>query len=162
VPRKPERFGEVAALIEQSGLPFTRFSEIKEKNINAHKALPVILVDTMGDLKQFYALASVVFVGRSLAPMGGSDMMESAALGKCTIFGPHTFNFKQTVEALLDAGGAIEVKDPRDLLSALQKCLKDPQYARIIAANGQAVIRQNQGATEKALQAVKKVLGKNL
>ena len=71
----------------------------------------VILGDTMGDLKKFYALAAVVFVGRSLVPMGGSDMMEPTALGKCTLFGPHTFNFRQTVEALLKGHGAIQVTD---------------------------------------------------
>jgi 3-deoxy-D-manno-octulosonic-acid transferase len=61
----------------------------------------VILGDTMGDLRKFYSLATAIFVGRSLVPMGGSDMMEAAALGKCTLFGPHTFNFRQTVEVLL-------------------------------------------------------------
>ena len=107
IPRKPERFQIVADLIEQAGFQFARFSQLKEHNTIADGKPPVILGDTMGDLNKFYALASIVFVGRTLTPMGGSDMMEPAALGKCTLFGPHTFNFKQTVQDLLEVEGAI-------------------------------------------------------
>jgi 3-deoxy-D-manno-octulosonic-acid transferase len=90
--------------------------------------------------------------------MGGSDMMEAAALGKCTIFGPHTFNFRQTVDALLAGGGAIQVADKDDLLVTLKKCLSEPQYTRTIAQAGQAVIRQNQGATARTIEALSRVL----
>ncbi len=89
----------------------------------------MILGDTMGDLRKFYSLATVIFVGRSLVPMGGSDMMEAAALGKCTIFGPHAFNFKQAVDDLLKADGAILVKDADELFNAMTKCLTDADYA---------------------------------
>jgi 3-deoxy-D-manno-octulosonic-acid transferase len=99
-------------------------------------------------------LATVVFVGRTLVPMGGSDMIESAAMGKCTIFGPHTFNFKQTVQALLQAQGAIKVKNEGQLCLAVQKCLDEPQFAQKIARNGQKVIKENQGATQKTISAV--------
>ncbi len=119
VPRKPERFDDVAGMIERAGFGYVRYSELKKSDTCVAGRPTVILGDTMGDLKKFYALATVVFVGRSLVPMGGSDMMEPAALGKCTIFGPHTFNFKQTVEALLDGGGAIEVEDADALAEAV-------------------------------------------
>jgi 3-deoxy-D-manno-octulosonic-acid transferase len=158
IPRKPERFGEVAALIEQAGFQFVRFSQLKEQNTAVSGKPPVILGDTMGDLSKFYALASVVFVGRTLTPMGGSDMMEPAALGKCTLFGPHTFNFRQTVQDLLTAGGAIEVKKPQELLQMTRKCLTDPGFASQIADNGRAVIRQNQGATRKTVDAVREIM----
>ncbi|MBE0536330.1 MAG: 3-deoxy-D-manno-octulosonic acid transferase [Phycisphaerae bacterium] len=158
VPRKPERFEEVANLIAQSGFDSVRYSTLKNENKAAQGKPAVILGDTMGDLRKFYSLAAVVFVGRTLTPMGGSDMMEPAALGKCTIFGPHTFNFKQTVDALLSAGGAIEVKDAEELLTTMQKCLTDPAQARQIAAAGQNVIKQNQGATRKSVDAVVRVL----
>ena len=115
VPRKPERFDEVAGLIDQVGFEFIRYSKVKTKEIKVTDKPPVVLGDTMGDLRKFYSLATIVFVGRSLVPMGGSDMMESTAMGKCTIFGPHTFNFKQTVSALLENEGAIEVKDGDEL-----------------------------------------------
>ena len=118
----------------------------------------MILGDTMGDLRKFYALATVIFVGRSLVPMGGSDMMEAAALGKCTIFGPHAFNFRQTVEVLLQGQGALEVSDRDGLLKAMEKCLSDPAYAGKIAQAGQAVIRQNQGATARTMEVLRNVL----
>jgi 3-deoxy-D-manno-octulosonic-acid transferase len=86
--------------------------------------------------------------------MGGSDMMESAAMAKCTIFGPFTFNFKQTVQALLQAQGAIEVENEKELRFAVQKCLDEPLFAQKIAKNGQNVIKENQGATQKSVDAI--------
>jgi 3-deoxy-D-manno-octulosonic-acid transferase len=158
VPRKPERFDEVAQQIAGAGFEFIRYSRIKEGQSTAADKPAVILGDTMGDLTKFYSLAAVVFVGRSLVPMGGSDMMESAALGKCTIFGLHTFNFKQTVKALLAGEGAIEVNDPDELFKILEKSLADTAYARKIAANGREVIKQNQGATDRTVRAITSLL----
>lgn len=167
VPRKPERFDEVAQLIESRGLPLVRYSHIKklttentEKLIINHQSSidTVILGDTMGDLRKFYSLATIIFVGRSLVPMGGSDMAEAAALGKCTIFGPHAFNFKQTVDVLLADTGAIMVKDKQELLQTMQKCLSDFDFAQSIAKNGQEVIRKNQGATAKSIDQIAKFL----
>jgi len=97
-------------------------------------------------------------VGRTLVPMGGSDMMEAAALGKCTLFGPHTFNFRQTVEVLLAGRGAIEVQNGGDLLATLQKCLSDPAYAEAVGKAGQEIIRQNQGATARTMEVLSKLL----
>ncbi len=159
IPRKPERFDEVAGLIDNSGFTFARFSKLKENNSTADGRPVVILGDTMGDLKKFYAIASLVFVGRTLTPMGGSDMMEPAALGKCTTFGPHTFNFKQTVDALLEGVGAIEVKDAEQLCDITRKCLTNRDFADAISAAGQKIIRQNQGATKKSVDAIVKLLG---
>ncbi|MGD0596716.1 MAG: 3-deoxy-D-manno-octulosonic acid transferase [Sedimentisphaerales bacterium] len=164
VPRKPERFNDVAELIKQSGFELTRYSELKAATTkstidNRQSAIRnVILGDTMGDLRKFYSLATVIFVGRSLVPMGGSDMMEAAALGKCTIFGPHAFNFKQAVEDLLKANGAILVKDADELFNAMKKCLTNADYASQIAQNGQQIIRKNQGATARTIINISKML----
>jgi len=158
VPRKPERFDEVAALIEQAGFACVRYSTLKADNSTAPQKTPVILGDTMGDLKKFYAIAAVVFVGRSLVPMGGSDMMEPAGLGKCTLFGPHTFNFRQTVEVLLKGNGALEVADAGALYESTLKCLTDAAFAARIADAGHKIIRHNQGATEKTVSAVTALL----
>jgi 3-deoxy-D-manno-octulosonic-acid transferase len=159
VPRKPERFNEVAQQVEQAGFSLVRYSQLKDSSASAPADVkPVILGDTMGDLRKFYSLATVIFVGRSLVPMGGSDMMEAAALGKCTMFGPHAFNFRQTVEVLLEGQGAIQVMDENDLLANLKRCLSEPQYAAKIAHAGQAVIKQNQGATARTMEAVAKIL----
>ncbi len=160
VPRKPERFDEVAALIERCGFDFARYSDVKDTDNVVEGAPAVILGDTMGDLRRFYGLANIVFVGRSLVPMGGSDMMEPTALGKCTIFGPHTFNFRQTVDALLQANGAIEVTDGDDLLTTMRKFLANKDLAQPISSSGQYVIKQNQGATQKTVNAITKLLAK--
>lgn len=159
VPRKPERFEEVAQLITQSGFENIRYSQVvnsQSKIIN--KSSAVILGDTMGDLRKFYSLAAIVFIGRSLVPMGGSDMMESTAMGKCTIFGPHTFNFKQTVSALLADNGAIEVEDGEELFTIMRECLSNADFVEAIATSGRNVIKNNQGATEKSVEAVVKLL----
>lgn len=164
VPRKPERFNDVAELIKKSGFELTRYSELKAattKSTIDNRQLAIrnaILGDTMGDLRKFYSLAAVIFVGRSLVPMGGSDMMEAAALGKCTIFGPYAFNFKQAVDDLLKANGAILVKDADELFNAMTKCLTDAGYASRIAQNGQQLIRKNQGATTRTISNISKML----
>ncbi|HUT29479.1 MAG TPA: 3-deoxy-D-manno-octulosonic acid transferase [Sedimentisphaerales bacterium] len=184
VPRKPERFDEVAQLITDADFDLVRYSSVKDKDASTpHKAQAirgdttpchserseaerrisrqaVILGDTMGDLRKFYSLAAVVFVGRSLVPMGGSDMIEVAALGKPTIFGPHAFNFQQTVDDLLKDGGAILVRNAQQLLDAMQKCLTEPDFARTIAENGRDVIRKNQGATKKTIDQIANILHK--
>ena len=158
VPRKPERFDEVARMIEDAGFEFLRYSSIKGTDASSAEKTPVVLGDTMGDLRKFYSLATIIFVGRSLVPMGGSDMMEAAALGKCTVFGPHAFNFRQTVDALLADDGAILVADERELLETMQKCLGEPDYAQAIAERGREVIRRNQGATDKSLEQIGRLL----
>ncbi|MFH1369845.1 MAG: 3-deoxy-D-manno-octulosonic acid transferase [Planctomycetota bacterium] len=172
VPRKPERFEEVANLIKQAGFGLIRYSEIKKKATEDFLAtentehteklkINVILGDTMGDLRKFYSLATVIFVGRSLVPMGGSDMMEAAGLGKCTIFGPHAFNFKQAVDDLLKGNGAVLVDNGNELLEALQKCLSDSNYAAQIARTGQQVIKNNQGATSRTIAQITKLITKD-
>ena len=164
IPRKPERFDEVATLIKNSGFELIRYSDIKNNSLNLKienrksKIENVILGDTMGDLRKFYSLATIIFAGRSLVPMGGSDIIEAAALGKCTIFGPSVFNFQQTADDLLTAQGGIMVKDKQDLLETMQKCLSEPDFIEKISHNGQNVIRKNQGATQKTIEQLTKLL----
>jgi len=159
VPRKPERFDQVAHWIEQAGLPLVRYSRVKDRaERGSADPAAVILGDTMGDLRKFYSLATVIFVGRSLVPMGGSDMMEAAALGRPTLFGPHTFNFQQAVDLLLGARGALQVADADALREGLQRCLLEPDTARTLAENGRQVIRDNQGATGRTVDRILEVM----
>jgi len=162
VPRKPERFDDVAQLIKLYGFEILRYSELKSattKSSIVHRPSSIVILgDTMGDLRKFYSLATIIFVGRSLVPMGGSDMMEAAALGKCTIFGPYAFNFKQAVDALLAGSGAIMVKDKEELLQTMRKCLSERAFAQRIARNGQEIIRKNQGATARTIEQIAKFL----
>ncbi len=145
-------------MIEDAGFELLRYSSVKNANAAPAEKVPVILGDTMGDLRKFYSLSTIIFVGRSLVPMGGSDMMEAAALGKCTIFGPHAFNFRQTVDALLSDNGAITVDDEQELFETMSKCLLEPDFAREIAENGREVVRKNQGATGRSVEQIGKLL----
>ncbi len=152
VPRKPERFAQVAQTILDAGFPLIRYSDLKGRQSPVPiDAKAVILGDTMGDLRAFYSLASVAFVGRSLVPMGGSDMMEVVALGKPTVFGPYTFNFRQTVAALKEAHGALEVLDETALSNGVFRCLTDKKFANDLADKGRQVILDHQGATRKSV-----------
>jgi len=179
VPRKPERFEEVARLIAERGYAVVRRSEcgdfcepqaarsgqrpsrdgslVRNPRSTTEEG-PVLLGDTMGELRKFYALASAVFVGRSLVPMGGSDMIEAAALGKPTAFGPHTFNFPQADE--LAAHGCVRVADGAELARQLGRWLADPAAAAAAGRAAQEHVRSRQGATRRNVELICRVLGR--
>ncbi len=159
VPRKPERFDEVARTIEQAGFSYIRRS-LRPDGIDAPApAAEVILGDTMGELQKFYSLAAAVFVGRSLVPAGGSDMIEAAALAKPVAFGPHVFNFPQA-RLLTSAGVAREVADADELRRVLAGWLADPQAAGALGAKAQKFIVTQQGATRRNAAIICDLLGR--
>ena len=126
VPRKPERFDEVANLIVAHGFACLRRSGAAPRvPPDVERPIAVFLGDTLGELRKFYALASVVFVGRTLVPMGGSDVMEVAGLGKPIIIGRYVENFAETVELLGAAGACETVHEARELPQALARVLAD-------------------------------------
>ncbi|UCG34329.1 MAG: 3-deoxy-D-manno-octulosonic acid transferase [Phycisphaerales bacterium] len=160
VPRKPERFDEVARLIERSGYPCFRRSAPGGRTACAldQPGRPaVILGDTMGELRTFYALASVVLVGRSLVPMGGSDVIEAAALAKPLLVGPHVENFADAVEQLRLQDG-LRVTTPERVSADVKEILNYPELARSLSANARSVVRANLGATDRTLMALLSVL----
>ncbi len=160
VPRKPERFDEVARLIESHEFTPVRRSQRPDGQQGPPlDPAAVILGDTMGELRKFYALADAVFVGRSLVPMGGSDMIEAAALGKAVAFGPHVYNFPQA-QRLVEAGVVRQVADVNGLGTALVEWLADPAAAAELGRRAQDVIRAEQGATLRNVQALCEVLGR--
>jgi len=153
VPRKPERFDEVARLIERMGFACVRRSECPDGTTGSPlPAHAVILGDTMGELRKFYSLASVVFVGRSLVPLGGSDPMEAAALAKPIVIGPHTSNFEAPVRALLLADGVRQVDSADALPAAIRGLLANLQVALQVGARARQVVMQNQGATQRTAE----------
>jgi len=152
VPRRPERFQQVADLIRKAGLPLVRYSQVLLGKCGQIPKDAVVLGDTIGDLRKFYSIASVIFVGRSLVPMGGSDMIEAAALGRPTIFGPYVDNFRHPAEILVAAGGAIQVKDRKGLSEAVARCLLDSDLASSMGQRARSAIRSSQGATAKTLE----------
>jgi 3-deoxy-D-manno-octulosonic-acid transferase len=156
VPRKPERFDEVANLIEKSGFKLVRRSIRTAQS--ALRSSPVVLGDTMGELRKFYSLADVVFVGRSLVDLGprqhGSDMIEPAALAKPVVVGPFTGNFDQAVRALRAADAIIEVPDGASLRDRIHGLLSSPAKAREMGLRAQLVVRQQQGATARHVSVI--------
>ena len=152
VPRKPERFEETARLIESSGFACLRRSRRPDATTEPADPQAVILGDTMGELRKFYALAACVFVGRSLANMGGSDMIEAAALGKPVAFGPHTFNFPQA--DALAAHGCARVADADALGRQVAAWLADPAAATVAAKQAQDYIRSQLGATARNVEMI--------
>lgn len=159
VPRKPERFEEVARLIASAGYEIARRSKRPDGTNQPLPAGVVILGDTMGELRKFYALGSCVFVGRSLVPMGGSDMIEAAALARPTAFGPHTFNFPQA--DALAANGCVRVADVGELEHKFDAWLSDPTAAAAAGKAAQDYVRSQQGATRRNVEMICRILGRN-
>lgn len=153
VPRHPERSAAVCDMVTQRGLRAVRWSEV-ESAPTPLEASDVVVVDTIGKLQRFYAACDVAFVGGSLIPHGGQNMLEPAALGRAVIFGPHTDNFRRDVELLLDADAAVRVEDRSEFVGALQRLLQDPDQRAAYGARARCVIEQNQGATARTFELV--------
>ena len=155
VPRKPERFDEVARVIEHAGFACVRRSSHADgRDASETPQSAVFLGDTMGELRKFYSLADVSFVGRSLVPMGGSDPMEVAALGKPIVVGPHTENFQLPVTALATADAIRIVESPRDLASVVGAILGETSLGSALGARAREVVIRNQGATQRTVSRV--------
>lgn len=151
-PRHPERFEEVARLINSSGFTLARRSE-KHRSTS-----DVILLDSIGELAAVYRFASVVFVGGSLAPTGGHNIIEPAAYAKPIIVGPHTFNFRQIISDFRAADALTEVES-NELAEALIHLLTNSDEAQASGERAQAIIERNRGATLCALAAIEEAIG---
>jgi 3-deoxy-D-manno-octulosonic-acid transferase len=153
VPRHDTRFDEVAALIEASGFRCVRRSRVRLSRASRDVVPPVVLGDTMGELRKFYSIASVVFVGRSLVDLGarqhGSDMIEPAALAKPVIVGPFTANFAEAMRKFKLADAIMEVPDGDALRQAVAVLHSTPDEAAAMASRAREVVRREQGATAR-------------
>jgi 3-deoxy-D-manno-octulosonic-acid transferase len=151
VPRHAARFEKVAAWLEAQGESVLRRSWLNPP-VSRGDRPPILLVDTIGELSAVWGLADVAFVGGSLVPgRGGQNMMEPAAYGASVLFGPHTSNFHETVERLLERGGARQVADTRELTAALIEDLNDPETAARRGAAARAFVLAQNGAADRTL-----------
>jgi len=150
VPRHPQRFEEVAALISRSDLTMARHSQ----QAPGLDAVSCYLVDVMGELLPFYAACDVAFVGGSLAAMGGHNVLEAAALARPVLVGPNTFNFAEITQQLIDAGGALRVSDADSLQRTVAALLADPDRCLQMGAAAQALMAAEQGALRRTLDMV--------
>lgn len=154
VPRHPQRFDEVAALVARHGLRMQRRSE----NEAIHADTQVVLGDSMGELAAYYTACDVAFVGGSLLPFGGQNLIEACAVGKPVLVGPHTWNFTQAAEAAEAAGAAMRVEDAPHLVRQLDLLLCDAARCDAMAEAGRRFVGANRGATRRAVAYVEEAL----
>src|SRR5690606_33461418 len=154
VRRHPERFAAVAELCRKEGFASVRRSQGEAVGAG----IEVLVGDTMGELLFLYALADVAFVGGSLVPNGGHNLLERAALGKPVLSGPHLFNFLEIAAQLRDAGALCEVTDAAALAGQLALLWEQPEDARRMHDAGLAVLAANQGALRRLLNGLNQLM----
>jgi 3-deoxy-D-manno-octulosonic-acid transferase len=157
VPRHPQRFGEVAALLEKRGIAYARRSAAMEVSA----ACTVMLGDSMGEMFAYYAACDVAFVGGSLLPLGGQNLIEACAMGKPVIIGPHTWNFEAVAEYALQAGAALRVADADMLGDGLRELFANPAQRERMAEQALTFSRSHQGASERVLAVIQRTLASN-
>ena len=159
VPRHPERFVEVAQLLDDSGLVWKRRSDWRDEPTyeptspnDAPLVAPpwqALLIDRVGELGAWWGAARIAFVGGSLGSRGGQNMIEPAAYGAAVCFGPNTRNFRDIVRALVAADAARVVHDGQELANFVRQCLNDPAFCRRLGESARRVVIENQGATSR-------------
>ena len=164
-PRHVERCNDVVRLIESMGLTVVRKTLLDNDLLpvaaEAQGRTPnetVILIDTLGELQTIYSIADYVFVGRSLVPQGGQNMMEPAGLAKPVIIGPHTFNFHEEVPLLRNANAIMVVQDETSFFDSLTHLLEHRDEALEMGKRAQLVVEEQRGATERNLNVLRKTL----
>jgi 3-deoxy-D-manno-octulosonic-acid transferase len=150
VPRHPQRFDSVAALLTRLGIPFDRRSDAAPIRPEAQ----VMLVDTMGELATLYASSDAAFVGGSLVPVGGHNLLEPAVLGVPVITGPHNANAKDIARPLIEQGGAVEVADSRALAGALRRLLQDAAERERAVRAAREFVEAHRGAVERLTELI--------
>lgn len=154
VPRHPERFNSVFELCQREGFATVR----RSTGASVDAQTSVLLGDTMGELLFLYALADSAFVGGSLVANGGHNLLEPAALAKPVISGPHLFNFLDIAAQLRSAGALAEVDDAEGLATEVQRLFELPRDAQRMAEAGLSVMRRNQGALQRLLDGLGRLI----
>ena len=161
VPRHINRAEEVEKLVAEKGYARIRKTALDSGAFNREAIRnSVLIVDTMGDLLGLYAIASAAFVGGSITDRGGHNMLESAALGVATLFGPHVRNFQDSADLLLAADGAKTVRDGRELFVTLDFLRDNPVKSADMAARGREAVMKVRGATMKTFEKLEAVLAR--
>jgi 3-deoxy-D-manno-octulosonic-acid transferase len=167
-PRKPERFEAAAEFIDESHRKFIRRSQLPIPGPSQNGASPgqavlpddvtVILLDSIGELASLYRLADGAFVGGSLVPSGGHNILEPAAFGKIPVFGPSMGNFAEIASRFTGAGAALQVESPEDAGVAWIELLRDPERMKRMGETARSLVEGSRGATERAFQEICKHL----
>ncbi len=152
-PRHIERINEIRQYIEKKGISYCLFSDILKGNKQGDYG--IILVDTIGHLKDIYSTADVVFIGGSLAKKGGQNPIEAARYAKAVVFGPHMFNFRVIADEFLKNGAAIQVKNEFEFKETLKELLSDSEKRKKMALKAIEVIEKNSGALDRTIEKIK-------
>jgi 3-deoxy-D-manno-octulosonic-acid transferase len=145
VPRHPERFSEVGSLCKQNNLTVVA----RTSKISCGLDTDVYLADTMGELKILYAAADVAFVGGSMVPVGGHNLLEGAAVGVPLLFGSYMANFKDIADKILAHKAAIQCNDSSAIVKAILLIHSDTDYRKSLVSNGKSFVQQNRGTIDK-------------
>jgi len=156
VPRHPQRFDEVAALIESQGLSLRRRSVLGEHF--TVDGIDVVLGDSMGEMFAYYALCDVAFIGGSLLPLGGQNLIEALALGKPVLIGPHTFNFQLITEDAVAAGAALRVSEAGELMRVWRELQSVDARREMMSRAAAGFAGQHQGATRRTVVLLERLL----
>lgn len=156
VPRHPERFEQVASLIETMGFRVRRYS----KRESFEQDGDVFLLDTIGKLTAFYSVTTIAFVGGTLVPVGGHSLIEPCAYEIPVVSGPHIFKTRDVAERLKQRQAIVLVKDQSDLTVQLKALIESPTQRQQLGANGKACLLESRGAVERTLSALERVLHK--
>lgn len=158
-PRHPERFDEVEAELKGEGLTCLRRTNISDSSFVLPENLDAIIVDTIGELSALYASSTVAYVGGSLVPVGGHNIMEPAYWSKPIIFGPYMHNFPIASD-FIKHDAAREVKDGRELAQTVISLIEDKEEAHKMAQKARSLVVKNIGAVERAMKIIREVLKK--
>ncbi|MBI5437414.1 MAG: lipid IV(A) 3-deoxy-D-manno-octulosonic acid transferase [Nitrosomonadales bacterium] len=154
VPRHPQRFDEIAQLLEQRGIAFMRRSKMGEPNCIVPAEIQMVLGDSMGEMFAYYAAADLAFIGGSLLPYGGQNLIEACAAGTPVLVGQHTHNFAEATRLAASAGAAVQVQDAGELMVELQHLLGNPDTLSEMRRQCAGFVESNRGATDKSLQII--------
>lgn len=147
VPRHPQRFDDVARLLQEHDPALAR----RSSNLPVAPETRLMLGDSMGEMAAYYAACDMAFVGGSLLPLGGQNLIEAAAAGKPVLIGPHTWNFEQAAELAIAAGAALRVANVDELTDAVRHLHDDLPARQAMSAAGLAFAGRHQGATQRIL-----------
>ena len=155
VPRHPQRFDEVAKLVEAQGLRLVRRSQLEQGVGDAE----VLLGDSMGEMFAYYAACDCAYIGGSLLPLGGQNLIEACALGKPVLVGEHTFNFADATEDAVASGGALRVPGAAALAAEAARLLRDDGARQAMGAAALAFAGRHRGATLRTVELLRQIIG---
>jgi len=152
-PRHPHRSGEILTSLQARGL-----KPVLRSKLRPRETAEILVLDTIGELAYLYQLADLVFIGGSLIPWGGHNIVEAANFGKPITFGPYMQNFREIAETFLEAYAAVQVAGKEELLAKSKDLLQDPAARKWLGGNARRVVRENQGAVKHTVEVLRTIL----